>query len=61
MSVKNKMYYADFEYKGETKHIKVCEIGADHRHFINKLAFWDVESNIEKQNWEELRIERLRA
>ncbi len=54
VSVKNKMYYADFEYEGEAKHIKVCEAGADHRHFIKELALWDAEDNIEKQNWEEL-------
>jgi len=54
VSVKNKTYYADFDYEGVSSHIKVCEAGADYRVFAKELALWDAEDSIEKQKWEEL-------
>lgn len=54
VSVRNKTYYADFEYDGAAHHISVCEAGVDYIPFAKELALWDAEDLIEQKEWEKL-------
>ena len=54
VSVKNKGYYASFQYKDRIVEIPVCEVNEDSTPFIENFAAWDVENYIDEKELEEI-------
>lgn len=54
ISVRNKKYYASFEYGGKSFEIPVCEVNEDSTMFINNFAEWDVEDFILEKELEDI-------
>ena len=52
--VKNKDYYAEFDFQGEHKSVRICAVNDETTHFIKDLAKWSAEDCIKDVEWEKI-------
>ena len=54
ITVKNKTYYANFEYEGEKACLMVCEANSDTAEFLDDLVNWSIMDYVDEREWDEL-------
>ena len=52
--VKDKDYYADFDYQGEHVCARICPVNDDTTRFIKDLAEWSVDDHVKDKEWERI-------
>ncbi len=52
--VKDKDYYAEFDYQGEHISARICAVNEDTTRFIRDLAEWSVDDYVDDKEWERI-------
>ena len=52
--VKDKDYYADFDYQGEHVCAWICPVNEDTTRFIKDLAEWSVDDHVNDKEWKRI-------
>ena len=55
VNVRNKSYYANFEYKDEPVELLLCKVNEDSSYYIDNIAAWRAEEYIRNRRMKEFR------